>query len=79
MLEQNPNKQTNKKLQQHYIPGTQSNPRFDQTEVDYYIKLFEDHLPICQQDWDDVAALHRAKYPYTNQSKANLKRKYNFM
>jgi hypothetical protein len=76
----NKNKPSSKKNnQQHYIPGTQSNPRFDQTELDCYIDLLEEHLPLCQKNWEDVAQLHCDKYPYTNQSSSNLKRKYNLI
>jgi hypothetical protein len=64
---------------QHYIPGTQSNHWFDQSELDYYIDLLEVYLPLCQQAWEDVASLHRAKYPYINRSTQSLKRKYNMI
>lgn len=49
-----------------------------QTELNDYLTVLEEVLPIGPEDWEVVTRAHNNNYPYTYRTKDNLKRKFNF-
>ena len=49
---------------------------YSQIEVDSLLDLLEEHLPVCNAEWRQIADLHKCNFPAKDCSVDSLKRKY---
>ena len=49
---------------------------FTATELDCFLDIVEDTMPLSATHWENVAATHLARYPETGRNVGSLKRKF---
>jgi hypothetical protein len=51
--------------------------KYNKDEIEAFLDIMEDHLPIGPQEWEDVTEAHNDRFPMKNRDKDSLRRKFN--
>jgi hypothetical protein len=51
--------------------------KYHKDEIEAFLDIMEDHLPIGPQEWEDVTEAHNDRFPMKNRDKDSLRRKFN--